>query len=107
MPHYEIHALDPATNILVTSVIQTDGTPAMVREEVRKGGLQPIRVLMLDSRQAEIYERMRIMATKRNLAGLALGGDKPVGKPRILWGRVALFIGLPLLALAGAVLLLL
>jgi hypothetical protein len=107
MPYYEIHALDPVTNVLVTSVIQTDGTPAMVREEVRKGGLHPRRIVVLDSRQVDIYERMGIMARKRNLVAMAMGGDKPLsGKPRILWGRVILAIALPLLA-ASALLLLL
>ncbi len=107
MPYYEINALDPSTNIVITSVIKTDASPSALQEEVKKGGVRVLSINILDQKQANIYERMRIMATKRNIARTAIGGfniTQTNQRRKILWGRVALVIGLPL-ALAIALLL--
>lgn len=105
MPHYEINSLDPSTNIVITSVIKTDASPSMLQEEVKRGGLRVLSINILDQRQADIYERMRIMATKRNIARTAISGFNitQTDRRKILWGRVALVIGLPL-AIAAALL---
>lgn len=89
MPYYEIHAIEKDTNTVITTVIQTSVLPAKLQREVEKGGLQVLKINVLDQRQVAIYERMRLLSNKRNIAGFSMNKDvvQPQ-KGKILWMRV-------------------
>ena len=98
MPHFQIDAIDQKANVMVTSVIRTEATMAQVRLEVKKGGLHLLKIRVLSPQEVDMYERMRIMTTKRNMAGELLCGkqEHPATIRKIRWGRVFFLIILPL-----------
>lgn len=100
MPYYEIHAIEKDTNTVVTTVIQSSITPSRLQKEVEKGGLKVIKINALDAKQAAIYERMRVLSTKRNLVGLSMSElNVEPEKGNILWFRV-IAVAIVLVALA-------
>lgn len=100
MPYYEIHAIEKDTNTVVTTVINSSITPSQLKKEVEKGGLKVIKINALDSKQIEIYERMRMLSKKRNIIGMSMSlnsAEYKYQKGKILWTRVAAVV----IAIAG------
>ena len=89
MRAYEIHALEPSTNTMVTAMIETEGTPSQIEAEIRKGGMEPVRVLLLDPKQADMYRRLGQLARRRNEMGVLLDGPLTVRHRRKLEGQTA------------------